>query len=148
MSPRKVRLVVDSIRDLTPDQALEHLSFIRKKAAVPVAKTIRQAVANAVNTKNLRSESLRFREIQVGEGPTYKRWRAVSRGRAHSILKRTSHIKVLLESIDGKQQDKTKSRSQSLKTKKRKIKETAKKPKVKTKKKQKKLKSNKKESLI
>ena len=97
ISPRKVRLVVDTIRDLTPNEALEQLTFIRKAAAVPVAKTIKQAMANAVKNSNVNEDSLRFNTIQVGEGPTFKRWRAVSRGRAHKILKRTSHIKVLIE---------------------------------------------------
>lgn len=97
MTPRKVRLVVDAVRGLTPRQALEQLAFMRKKAALPVEKTIKQAIANAVKNANIKEENLRFQEILVGEGPTSKRWRAVSRGRAHQILKRTSHIKVLLQ---------------------------------------------------
>ncbi|MCH7951666.1 50S ribosomal protein L22 [Patescibacteria group bacterium] len=96
MSPRKVRLVVDAIRGLEPKEALEHLTFMRKAAAVPIAKTIKQAMANAVKNQNLNEQSLRFESIQVSKGSTFKRWRAVSRGRAHQILKRTSHIKVLL----------------------------------------------------
>jgi large subunit ribosomal protein L22 len=97
MSPRKVRLVVDAIRELSPKEALEELAFIRKAAAVPVSKTIKQAIANAVKNQNIKEESLSFESIQVGEGPTFKRWRAVSRGRAHQILKRTSRIKILLK---------------------------------------------------
>lgn len=102
ISPRKVRLVVDAIRKLKPDQALEQLSFMRKVAAVPVAKTIKQAMANAVKNLNIPGDSLIFDSIQIGEGPTFKRWRAVSRGRAHSIYKRTSHIKVLLKTQESK----------------------------------------------
>jgi large subunit ribosomal protein L22 len=97
MSPRKVRLVVNAIRNLTPKEALEELAFIRKAAAVPVTKTIKQAMANAIKNQNIKEENLRFKSIQVDKGPTFKRWRAVSRGRAHQILKRTSHIKVLLQ---------------------------------------------------
>ncbi len=96
MSPRKVRLVANSIKGLNPKDAIVHLSFLKKAAAVPVAKTIKQAIANATNS-NLKEEDLRFKTIQVGEGATLKRWRAVSRGRAHKILKRSSHIKVILE---------------------------------------------------
>lgn len=95
-SPRKVRLVVDAIRELTPKEALDQLAFMRKRAAMPVSKTIKQAIANAVKNMNIPEESLRFATIDVGEGPVFKRWNAVSRGRAHQILKRTSHIKVLL----------------------------------------------------
>jgi large subunit ribosomal protein L22 len=97
MSPRKVRLVVDAIRGLSPKQALEELAFIRKAAAVPVSKTIKQAIANAVKNQNIKEENLSFESIQVSEGPTFKRWRAVSRGRAHQILRRTSRIKVLVK---------------------------------------------------
>ena len=98
MSPRKVRLVVDAIRGLKPKEALDQLMFMHKRAAVPVGKTIKQAMANAVKNLNIEEESLVFKSIEVGEGPTFKRWNAVSRGRAHQILKRTSHIKVILNS--------------------------------------------------
>jgi len=97
MSSRKVRLVVDAIRGLSPQKALEYLKFVNKRAAGPLSKVIKSAIANAKNNFGLKPEDLRFKEIQVGEGPTLKRWRAVSRGRAHQIMKRTSHIKVILE---------------------------------------------------
>lgn len=97
MSSRKVRLVVDAIRGLNPQKALEYLKFVNKRAAGPLSKVIKSAIANAKNNFGLKPEDLRFKEIQVGEGPTLKRWRAVSRGRAHQIMKRTSHIKVILE---------------------------------------------------
>lgn len=116
MSPRKVRLVVDAISTLSPKEALEHLTFIRKAAAVPVSKTIKQAIANAVKNQNIKEEQLRFESIQVGEGTTFKRWRAVSRGRAHQILKRTSHIKVLLrveEEPQTKKEEKQKGRKKN-----------------------------------
>ncbi len=97
MSPRKVKLVVDAIRSSTPKEALTQLSFISKEASVPVAKTIKQAIANATNNQNIKEEDLKFKSIQVKKGAVLKRWQAVSRGRAHSILKRTSHIMVILE---------------------------------------------------
>ena len=126
ISSRKVRLVVDAIRDLSPSEALDQLAFIRKAAAIPVAKTIKQAIANAVKNSNQNESSLKFNTIQVGEGPTYKRWQAVSRGRAHSILKRTSHITVLLESKEEivkaatKPKPKLKSKTKTKKVKKKK----------------------------
>lgn len=101
ISPRKVRLVVDSIKDLNPKEALDHLKFINKRAVKPLSKLIQSAMANAKNNHGLKENSLRFKEIQVGKGPTFKRWRAVSRGRARQIMKRTSRIKVLLEGTNG-----------------------------------------------
>ena len=97
MSPRKVKLVTQAIKHLSPKEALDHLKFLNKRAAVPVAKTIKQAIANAVNNKGLKEEELKFSNIDVLKGATYKRWRSVSRGRAHSIFKRTSHIVVKLK---------------------------------------------------
>lgn len=98
MSPRKVRLVAKAVDSLEPKEALVQLSHMRKVAADEVAKVIKQAMANATKNLGLKEEYLRFQSIQVDEGATFKRWRAVSRGRAHSIYKRTSHITVYLES--------------------------------------------------
>lgn len=96
-SPRKLRLVADAVRGLRADKALEYLHFLGKRAGLPVAKVIRSATASARLEQNLDAKDLKVKIIDVGEGPTYKRWRAVSRGSAHSIMKRTSHIKVILE---------------------------------------------------
>ena len=101
ISPRKVRLVAKAIKKLTAQQAIETLKFINKRAAEPLNKLIRSAIANAKNNFGLKPESLKIKEVQVGEGPTLKRWRAVSRGRAHPIMKRTSHIKITLEGENG-----------------------------------------------
>lgn len=101
ISPRKVRLVIEAIKDLKPQKALEYLKFINKRAAKPISLVIKSAIANAKNNFDLNPEDLRFKSIQVGEGPTLKRWQAISRGRAHSIMKRTSHIKVVLEGKNG-----------------------------------------------
>jgi len=97
MSPRKLRLVADSIRQLPPKEALVVLEAMNKRAAKPLVDTLKQALGNAVNNLNLKKENLVIKEIQIGEGPVFKRWRAVARGRAHQILKRTSHITVILE---------------------------------------------------
>lgn len=96
-SPQKVRLVVKAIKELSPTEAVDHLKFMNKRAAEPLRKTIKQAIANAVNNQDLKAEDLEFKSIEVSPAPTYKRWRPVSRGRAHSILKRNCHIKVLLK---------------------------------------------------
>ena len=100
MSPRKVRLVVDAIKDLKPTESLSYLKQINKRAAQPIAKVVTSAIANAKQNLKLKEEDLKFSKILVEEGPTLKRWRPISRGRAHPINKRTSHIKVVLEAKD------------------------------------------------
>ncbi len=97
MTPRKVRLVADSIRQLSPEEAIITLKATNKSAAKPLLDTLRQGIGNAVNNFKLKSEDLIIKEIQIGEGPVFKRWRAASRGQAHQVLKRTSHIRIVLE---------------------------------------------------
>jgi large subunit ribosomal protein L22 len=106
MTPRKLRLVTDAIKKLTPQQAIENLPFLRKRASGPILKTLKQAVANAQNNLKIPVDDLKFAKIEILEGPTYKRWRAVSRGRAHSIFKRTSHIRIILWAKEIEDKDK------------------------------------------
>lgn len=96
-SPRKVRLVANAVRKLSLEQALRQLAVIERRSTLVVTKVIRQALANAWHNHNLAAHELKLSNIIVNEGPTYKRWRAVSRGRGHSIFKRTSHVRVILE---------------------------------------------------
>jgi large subunit ribosomal protein L22 len=98
ISAQKMRLVADAVRKLDPVQAVLQLKFLKKRAALALAKVIKQAIANGTNNLQLGESGLKFHRLEIGEGPTYKRWQPVSRGRAHPILKRTSHIKVVLES--------------------------------------------------
>jgi len=100
MSPRKVRLVVDQVRGLAVDDALAILKFMPKAAAKPVAKVIESAIANAEENYGLAREDLYISEIFADGGPTYKRWRAGARMRVKPILKRTSHITVVLEEME------------------------------------------------
>jgi large subunit ribosomal protein L22 len=100
-SPRKVRLVSDLIRGLPVEQAYSVLQYSRKSAATPVLKTLRSAVSNALNrvgTLQLKVEDLMVSEIRVDEGPTMKRFRAMSMGRVGRIRRRTSHITVVVSS--------------------------------------------------
>jgi large subunit ribosomal protein L22 len=99
MSPRKLRLIADMVRVMTPDKAVTALKYTRKRAAAPLAKVIKQAVANAVNNFKVNKSELKFKTVEINGGPVYKRFQPVSRGRAHSIKKRTSHIKVVLENV-------------------------------------------------
>jgi large subunit ribosomal protein L22 len=110
MSPRKVRLVVDIIRGLKVNEALDQLNFIKKKAVQPVEKLINSAIANALNNHELEKDNLYIREIKVDEGPTLHRWMPRARGRATPIRKRTSHINLVLGElvVSGKTETKKK----------------------------------------
>lgn len=103
VSPRKVRAVADSVRQLKkPEQVLAYLEHMNKAAAAPLSKTIKQALANAKNNLGLSENGLLIKTIQVNEGPTRKTRRIVSRGRSHLIQKKTSHIRVVLEATKPK----------------------------------------------
>jgi len=82
---------------MRPQEAIKMLDFIPKGASTILKKVIASAIANARNNFNLSEDTLIFKEISVAKGIVFKRYRAVSRGRVHPILKRTSHIKVILE---------------------------------------------------
>lgn len=102
MSPQKLRLVVRVVKEIKdPDKLLAYLELIKKRAAGPILKTVKQALGNAKNNLRL-IDKLKVKEIQIGEGPRLKRFRAGSRGIARPILKRTSHIRVVLESQEDK----------------------------------------------
>lgn len=96
-SPRKLRLVADAIRGQNVVTALEQLKFSSKFAAKTLHKILTQAKANALNVYNLPEAVIKVKDIVVEEGPRIKRWRPVSRGMAHSIIKRTSHVKITVE---------------------------------------------------
>ena len=94
-STRKLRLVADSIRRMTPGNALVRLSVSPKYAAQPLMDLIKSALANA-KVKQAKVEMLRFKLIEVMGGPVMKRWHAVSRGQAHAFKKRMTHIRIVL----------------------------------------------------
>jgi len=94
-SPRKLRVVADSIRKLTPVSAIMFLRQLPKRASGIFIDVIQSAFANA-RQKTAATDALKFKYIVVSEGPVMKRWRAVSRGQAHAYKKRMSHIKIVL----------------------------------------------------
>jgi large subunit ribosomal protein L22 len=101
MSPRKVRLVVDQIRGTSVNEAYALLQFSPKAAAEPVGKTLRSAVANAIDRAQdqggrLDADELIVKGAWVNEGPTLRRFRAPAMGRAAPQRKRSSHITVLV----------------------------------------------------
>ena len=96
ISPRKVRAIVDAIKGRPVEVALDMLQFMPQKSAPIVAKVIRSAAANADQNTSIDVDSLIVQNIQADQGPTLKRFRARARGRGTRILKRTSHITVIL----------------------------------------------------
>lgn len=101
MSPRKVRLVVDAVRGMAVEPALAQLTFMSRAAARPVKKLLESAIANAEHNFKLDREGLYIKAALVNQGPTLKRWRPRAMGAAAPILKRTSHITLVLESKTG-----------------------------------------------
>lgn len=96
ISPFKAREVTREIQGLPVAAALDLLAFTPKKAAFLINKTLKSAIANAENNANLKPDGLVVKEAVVGEGPTFKRIMARARGSASRILKRTSHIRIVL----------------------------------------------------
>ena len=96
ISPYKVREVTREIQGLPVSAALDLLAYTPKKAAFLISKTLKSAVANAENNANLKADGLVVKEAVVGEGPTMKRMMARARGSGSRILKRTSHIRIVL----------------------------------------------------
>jgi len=96
ISARKVRLVTDLIRGRDVQEALNVLKFTPNRAAVMVSKVLTSAIANA-NEDEADVDRLYVDRAYVNEGPTIKRWRPKDRGRAHPIMRRTSHITVVVE---------------------------------------------------
>lgn len=99
-TPRKVRLVANQIKDLPLDQAMQQLAVIEKRATDVVAKTLRMAIADATHNHGYQVSDLSIERIIIGEGPRYRRFRSVSRGRAHGIIKRSCHVTVVLQTQD------------------------------------------------
>lgn len=93
-TPRKLREVAALVRGLTPQEAIEILPHVGKRAATPLLKAIKTSVAN-VGEEDA-GKTIVFKEIQINEGPKLKRWRAGARGRAKPYKKRMSHIRIVL----------------------------------------------------
>jgi large subunit ribosomal protein L22 len=109
ISPFKVREVTRAIQGLPVSAALDLVAFSPKKAAGFISKTLKSAVANAENNANLRVDGLVVKEATVGEGPTMKRMMPRARGSGSRILKRSSHIRIILtDEIEIKTRDKKK----------------------------------------
>jgi large subunit ribosomal protein L22 len=98
ITPRKVRVVADLIRGKNVNQALAQLAYVEKRAAEPVAKLLRSAVANAdqASKGQVDVDKLRVKELMVDQGPSLRRYMPRAMGRAFKILKKTSHISLTI----------------------------------------------------
>ena len=102
ISPSKVRIVIDLIRGKNYFDALAILDNTPKAASEPVKKVLNSAAANAEVNKGMSKDDLYVAEIFADAGPTLKRIMPRAQGRAYRILKRTSHITVVLDSVSNK----------------------------------------------
>jgi len=99
ISPYKARLVADMIRGKPVEEAYTILQYTQKRASVPILKTLKSAVSNAIAQKGtfeVKPEDMYVAEIRVDEGPMLKRYRPMAMGRAGMIRRRTSHILVVV----------------------------------------------------
>lgn len=97
ISPRKVRLIADSIRGLSIEKALRSLSLTQKRGSSVLEKAIKSAMSNALHNKNVSQENLVLSVIDVGEGQALKRYHPSTRGRVHTYKKRSSRVRIILK---------------------------------------------------
>jgi large subunit ribosomal protein L22 len=97
ISPRKVQVVVALVRGRTVDDAMIILDHTPRKSAIAVKKVIASAKANATHNHGMKSSGLKIVEIGVTPGPSLKRYRPAAHGRALPFMRRSSHIRVLVD---------------------------------------------------
>ncbi len=100
IAPRKVKIVLDLIRNKPAEEAMAILKFTPKAACEPVAKLLKSAMANAENNYDMDVTRLYVAECSVSQGPTLKRIRPRAHGRAFRINKKTSHINLVLKEME------------------------------------------------
>ncbi len=127
MSPQKLRLVANLIRNSRVEDALEQLRYSSKNASLPITKLINSAIANASHNFNLKKEDLFIKTITVDGGPVFKTMTPRAQGRGFILRKRTAHINLILESRAGSTARKSKRSIFSLRPR-REVVETADKP--------------------
>ena len=96
IAPRKARLVADLVRGKSINDALVILANTNRAASPLIDKVVKSATANAINNHSMNEETLFIKEILINEGPTLKRFRPRAKGSASPIMKRTSHISVVV----------------------------------------------------
>ena len=101
VSPRKIRLILERLPGLTVDQSLSLLRYVQSPSARSVSKVVLSAASNAENNFDLDVDDLVVKRAFADEGPTQRRFRPRSRGRVSPILKRSSHITIILDRPEG-----------------------------------------------
>ena len=118
VSPRKMLILAKSIRTMRPKTAVVQLTHLNKSGANDLKQVVASALDNA-KQKNISAETLAFKEIQILKAGAMKRFRAVSRGSAHTYKKRMSHVKVILtDAVSKEETKKTKESKNTEETKK------------------------------
>jgi len=100
ITPRKVKIVLDLIRNKPVEEAMAILKYTPKSACEPTLKLLKSAVANAENNLNMDPELLYISHVAVGQGPTLKRMRARAKGSGTRINKKTSHITLTVREAE------------------------------------------------
>lgn len=101
ITPRKARQVVNLVKGKDAQEAVAILAYTRKRGAELVSKVLKSAIANAEHNLELDKDDLYVADVRIDEGPTMKRWRPRMRGMPEPILKRTSHITVVVREKEG-----------------------------------------------
>src|SRR6185437_14499009 len=96
ISPRKLRLVAEAVKHMSVDKAYGTLEITHKRAARIIQKTLKSAVANAINNAKLDQKNLVIASVTVNESQPFKRFRPSTRGRIHPYKKRGSHLTIIL----------------------------------------------------
>lgn len=107
-TPRKARLLLPTIKGLPAEEALLQLRHRPHASAKPIAKLISSAVANAEHNHSLDKRDLVVESVTVDQGPTFKRYKPVSRGRSQNIRRKTVHLKVVLRGVESLSADEKK----------------------------------------
>lgn len=128
MAPRKVRLVIDTIRGLSVDEAELRLQFIQKEATRPVLKLLKSAIANAEHNFKLDHSKLYVKTITADAGVTLKRFAARAMGRGAPIRKRSTHVTIVLSDEPKPLSKRAQKKAAALEARKAKLKKPAKKP--------------------
>ena len=97
MTPRKVRMVANQVRGMHAAKAVDYLTFCKRRAARPLLKVVKSALASADQKGDVDLDNLVITKLLVDQGPTHKRWLPRARGMATPILKRTSHVTLVLD---------------------------------------------------
>jgi large subunit ribosomal protein L22 len=100
VTPRKLQLMANAVKHMSPTEAVALLEMYNKKSALHLSKVLKQAIANATNNQNIEARSLRIQHILMGRGMSLKRFRAGARGRGKPYERVRSHVTVLLESVE------------------------------------------------